>query len=509
MSDTIYTFYKQHGNNILYKYRKNGRTFSKKIDFYKPSLYIKDQSGEIESIFGYRLKHKQFDCINDAKKFIENMSQVGNVTIEGNSNFANQFVIELHKGEMPIFDKDKIRACFLDIEVDADTFPEPSEARWPINGITMYDNFTDTYYCYGDKPYIHDVKDELLHGINVVYQLCNDELDLLTKMLNHFQEFEYDLTTGWNSEMFDMPYIVNRCYKVVGKHQTVSSLSPFGNINIREVVSDYGKTQMTVDIVGLPHIDYMALYKKHNFTPRESFRLDFIANAELSTGKLSYEDEGTLSNLYATNPQHFYRYNIRDVQLVKMLDDKLGFLNITYTLAYYTLSNYEDTLGTVKLWEQLIAKHLYNTGRVPLFKKEKQEGKEFDGAFVHPTKVGKHEWVVSVDLNSLYPMNEIQYNIGPETLIPVDELPDELKRIKANHTLDDLIAGTVDLSALKRHDVCMSGSFSFYRKDKVSFMAEIKDELYSGRKIEKKQMLAAQTNVEILKEEAKKRGLIK
>lgn len=205
----------------------------------------------------------------------------------------------------------------------------------------------------------------------------------------------------------------------------------------------------------------------------------------------------------------FVSYNIRDVQLIKMLDDKLGFLNITYTLAYYTLSNYEDTLGTVKLWEQLIAKHLYNTGRVPLFKKEKQEGKEFDGAFVHPTQVGRHEWVTSVDLNSLYPMNEIQYNIGPETLIPVDELPDELKRIKLNHTLDDLIAGTVDLSAIKRHDVCMSGSFSFYRKDKVSFMAEIKDELYSGRKVHKKKMLQAESNVQLLKAEAKKRGLIK
>lgn len=299
MSDTLYTFYRQYGKNILFKYRKNGKSYSKKIDFYKPSLYIKDNSGTVDSIYGYKLKHKQFENIPDAKAFVNSMKDVGNIVIEGNSNYANQFVIELYKGEMPVFSNDMIRAGILDIEVHStEGFPEPSEAKWPINGITIYDSFTDTYYCFGDKQYIHNKQDEMIGELKVVFTLCNDEIDLLEKMLRHFHEFEYDLTSGWNSEMFDMPYIVNRCYQVVGEKITKTMLSPFGMIELREIHNDYGKPNIVADIVGLPHLDYMNLYKKHNFTPRETFRLDFISNAELNTGKMSYEEQGSLANLY-------------------------------------------------------------------------------------------------------------------------------------------------------------------------------------------------------------------
>lgn len=507
MIDNLYTYFKPWGNNILLKYRKNGKSYSKKIDFYKPSLYLKDNEGEVESIFGYKLKHKLFDSIKDARSFINSMKDVGNFVIEGNSNFANQFVIELYKGQMPKFTSEDIRMGILDIEVDAPEFPEPSEANWPMTGITIHDSFTDVYYTFGLKEYIHDKQNALVGKLNVEYVQCADEIELLTLMLKHFHEFQYDATSGWNSELFDMPYIVNRCYKLVGDKYTKSMLSPFNAINIKEVAANYGKPAMMVDIIGLPHLDYMSLYKKHNFTPRESYSLDFIANAEIGANKISYEDEGSLNDMYANNPQLYYEYNIHDVQLIRLLDEELGFFNITYTLAYYALCNYEDTLGTTKIWEQLIAKHLYNKGQVPLFERKHVVGREFDGAFVHPTQVGRHGWVTSIDLNSLYPMNEVQYNIGPDTLIPVDQLPNELRLLKANHTLEDLVNGDVDLSVLKKYDVSMSGSFSFYRKDKVSFMSEIKDDIYSGRKVHKKRMLDAQSQVQLLKEEAKRRGL--
>lgn len=507
--DTLYTFYKTYGNNILFKYRKNGKSYSKRIDFYKPSIYIRDNSGEVESIYGYKLKHKQFESIRDARAFTNSMKDMGNFTIEGNSNYANQFLIELYQGKMPKFDPKEIRVCILDIEVVAPVFPEPADAAWPITAITFYDSYTDKYYVFCLKDYTHDKDHPLLGKLNVEFRHCSDELDLLNSMLRHFNEFQYDLVSGWNSELFDIPYIVNRCYKLIGEKLTKKMLSPFDHIEMREIPNQYGKPKIAASITGLPHIDYMALYMKHIHTPRESYKLGFIANAEVETGKISYEEEGDLTGLYEVNPQKYVEYNINDVHLIKLLDDKLGLFNITYTLAYYSLSNYEDTLGTTKLWEQLIAKHLYNKNQVPIFRREHQEGREFDGAFVHPTAVGRHEWVVAFDLNSLYPMNEIQYNIGPETLIPVDELPDELRMLKAKYTLDDLVYGRVDLSVLKKYDVIMSGSFSFYRKDKISFMAEIKDDLYTGRKTFKKQMLKAQSNVQMLKEEARKRGLIK
>lgn len=506
----LYTFYKTWGNNILFRYRKNGKSYAKKVDFYKPSLYIKsdDGDGDMTSIFGYQLKRIPFDGIRDAKAFANQYKDVEGFQIEGNSDFANQFIIELYEGQMPDFDPNAIRVGILDIEVKAPEFPKPEETKWPINGITIYDNFTDTYYCIGDKPYVHDKADEMVGKLNVVFTLCANEVELLTTMLRHFKEFQYDLTSGWNSEKFDMPYIVNRCYKIVGEALTKDSLSPFGMIDVREINGDFGNTQLKADIMGMPHCDYMALYDKHNFTPRESMRLDFIGQEELGEGKMTYEEEGDLANLYDVNPQKFYAYNIRDTYLVKALNDKLGFLNITYTLAYYCLANFEETLGTTKIWEKLIAKHLYNKGCVPLFAAKRGDAQEFDGAFVHPTQTGFFEWLVSVDLNSLYPMNEIQYNIGPETYIPREQLPEELLKLKAMHTLDDLVEASVDLSALKKYNVAMAGNFEFYDRSKKGFMAEIKDELYSGRKTFKKKMLKAQSEVQNLKAEARRRGLI-
>lgn len=503
-NDKLYTFYKTWGNNILFRYRRDGMSYAKKIDFYKPSLFTKadpGQQGDANSIFNYPLKRTQFDSIRDAKAFAESYSDVEGFTIEGNSNFANQFIIELYDGKMPNFDPSQVRVGILDIEVrvpEGEGFPEPEEVKWPINGITIYDSFTDTYYTIGDKQYIHDKQDKDVGHLNVVFILVANEVELLRALVMHFVEMQYDLTSGWNSETFDMPYIVNRITKILGK-EMAQRLSPFGMIEVREINGNFGKPQLKVNIMGLPHCDFMELYKKHIFTPRESYRLDFIGSAELGMNKMSYEEAGSLMALYDNDPQGFYKYNIRDVDIVKRLNDKLGLFNITYTLAYYCLANYEDTLGTTKIWEQLIAKQLYGNGQVPLFKAKFREGAEFDGAFVHPTVVGFHRWLLSVDLNSLYPMNEIQYNIGPNTYIPREKLPQELLELKSKHTLQDLVEKKVDLSVLKKYNVAMTANFEFYDRSYVGFMAQIKDELYTGRKRYKKMMLKAQANVQALK----------
>lgn len=512
-NDTLYTFYKTWGNNILFRYRKDGKSYAKKVDFFKPSLFTKagpNDQVDLKSIYGHGLRRVQFDGIRDAKEFVKSYSDVQGMTIEGNSNYANQFIIELYDGKMPEFDPSQIRVGILDIEVDVPPeagFPEPAEAAWPINGITLHDNFTDTYYCIGDKEYIHDKQDKDVGDLAVVYQQCENEVELLKAMLFHFRDFAYDMTSGWNSETFDMPYIVNRCFKIVGESITKSCLSPFGMVELREINGNFGKPQLKAEIMGVPHSDMLALYKKHIFTPRESFRLDFIANAELGENKMTYEDEGSLHGLYRENPQKFYAYNIKDVKLVKQLNDKLGLFNITFTLAYYCLSNYEDTLGTTKIWEQLIAKHLYSKGMAPTFAAKRTEGREFDGAFVHPTQVGFHKWLLSIDLNSLYPMNEIQYNIGPNTYIPREQLPAELAVLKAKYTLDDLVHKRVDLSMLQNYNLIMAGNFEFYDRSAVGFMAEIKDELYTGRKVKKKLMLKAQSRTQEIKGEMQRRGI--
>lgn len=496
MSDQpIYTYYKQWGNNILFRYRKNGISHAKTINFYKPSLFTVDKSAtdSQESIFGQPLKQHIFDDIRAAKAFAEQYKHVDGIEIHGNSNFGNQFVIEFYKGEMPDFKAKDIRVGILDIEVySPDEFPEPSKAAHPINGITIYDSFTDTFYVFGMVDYVHDKQHKQVGKLNVVYRKFDDEIALLTAMLMHFSEFQYDATTGWNSETFDMPYIVNRCFALVGKSLTSNSLSPFGNIRIDTFTSEYGTELMKVDIQGLPHLDYLSLYKKHIHSPRESYKLGDIAAVELGSTKLSYEEEGSIANLFKMNPQLFTEYNVVDVLLIKQLDDKLGLLNTTYTIAYYTLSNYEDTLGTTKVWEQLVAKHLYGKNVAPLFKKRSGVYRDFEGGYVRDPILGFIEWPFTVDLNSLYPHLEMEFNIGPETHVPREQLPRELATLKATYTIDDLVNGTADLSALKKYDLAMTANFEFYRKDKMSFFSEIKRDLYTRRKTYKKQMLVAE-----------------
>ena len=509
MTDILYTYYQQYGKKIFLKYRKNGNSFSKQIDFYKPHLYTKseDSTCDAKSIYGHALTRIDFENLKEAKDFVFRYKDVDGFEIEGNSDFGNQFIIDMYKGQMPSFDPKKIRSGILDIEVHAPEFPQPSEAKWPINGITIYDNFTETYYCIGDKPYVHNKKDEDVGSLNVHYQECANEYDLLYAMLLHFRDFRYDLTSGWNSEQFDMPYIVNRCTKILGEKRTHEMLSPFGVVKTKTKIDRKFNTEyQAVDIYGMPHLDYMRLYKKHIFTPRESYKLDHIGFEELGIRKLSYDEEGSLQELYNKNPQKFYAYNIRDVDIVKQLDDKLGLFNITYTLAYYTLGNYSDTLGTVDIWQKLIAKHLFNNGKVPLFSSERGEKEKFQGAFVHPTIVGKHRWVVSVDLNSLYSMIEIQYNISTETYIQREKLPKELSELKSKYTLDDLVNGKADLSVLKKYNYAMTGNFEFYEKSFQGFMSEIKENLYADRKVNKKKMLAAQAIVEEIKTKMLKEG---
>lgn len=515
----FYTYYKTWGNKILFRYKngKDARTQSKVVDFYEPYLYTQldnreDEEPDAFSIYGNPLKRVPFNDIKSARQFIDTYSDVDGMSVHGNSNFGNQFIIDLFEGKTPDFDAKQIRIGVLDIEVYSDDgFPHADEAKHPINGVTFYDTVEERFYTYslkhkGEDKWTKDLSPEEVQELDIEFWHFETERDLLTAMLHHFKDHEYDLTTGWNSEKFDMVYIVNRCYSQMGKKITDKSLSPFGKITFREVKDDYGKQATKVDIFGLPHLDYMELYKKHIFSPRASYKLDYIAHVELGEKKLDYQQYGNLFELWKENFQLFNDYNIQDVNLIVRLDKKLGLFDLTYALAYYSMSNYEDTMGTVKIWEQLVAKFLSTKGIAPLSRREDiTEDREFEGAFVKQPRPGLYDWVVSFDLASLYPHIEMQYNIGPETLVPEDKLPAELAEIKEKHTFDDLLNERIDLSSLNKYNLTMTANFEFYKKDKMSFFSEIKRELYLQRKVYKKKMLEAEQAIVNAETEEEKR----
>lgn len=505
----LYTYYRQFGNSIFVRYKTDDdpKTKNKVIRDYKPTLYIQsEEPTDVTSIYGQHLKPVHLESIKGAKQFAEQYKNVENFVIEGNSNYANQFMIELYDGEEPDYNENNIRIGALDIEVHStDGFPHPEEAAWPFSAITIWDSIEDMFYVFGVKCHEYDTwkkekSPEAVGELNVTYFEFETEENMARSFLSHMNDHQYDVTTGWNSESFDMPYIVNRCYKILGEQYTNKMLSPFNKITIKEIKGNFGKLQQKVDIVGLPHIDYLELYKKHTYKPRQSFKLDYIAHVELDERKLSYEEAGSLENLYETDYQLYIDYNIQDVNIIKRLDAKLGLFSLVYAMSYYTLSNFEDAMGTVKIWEQLVAKFLYNKGKAPSFRHNPKEERDFEGAFVKDVIPGRYNWVVSFDLNSLYPHIEMQWNIGPETHVPYHELPDELKAIRDNHTFDDLLNQKIDLSALKKYNVCMAANFEFYRLDQMSFFSEIKRDLYASRKKVKRQMLDAQSDAQKVKE---------
>jgi DNA polymerase elongation subunit (family B) len=497
-----YTHYSRRGNNILIRYKKpnDSNTYSKVVDFYKPSLFTSAESqSEWQTIYGENVKKVEFENVKSAKAFADQYKNLGSMNLSGNSNYENQFIIELFDGKQPDYEDANIRLGFVDIEVlSPDEFPKPSEAKHPINAVTIYDSVEKTYYTFGlefegcggyDLDLLEPEDRAKVENLNVEYFPFNTEIDLVRNLLQHISDRGYDCISGWNSEGFDVPYIINRAYKILGKAQTKRLLSPFNMIDQREFMNSFGQEQETFTIIGLPHLDYLQMYKKHTFITRESYKLDFIGQEELGEKKLSHDEETSLATLYKNNYPKFIAYNIVDVDLMVRLEDKLSLFGLTYAMAYYSLSNFVDTLGTVKIWEQLAAKFLYTKGKVPPFKKDKViVDRDFEGAYVKEPIKGFHDWVVSFDLNGLYPHLIQQWNIGNETI--VSDPHEELLELRERVTFDQVLNKEADvLDVLKSHNVTMTPNKEFYRLDTISFLSEIMRELYETRKEYKKKML--------------------
>jgi DNA polymerase elongation subunit (family B) len=219
-------------------------------------------------------------------------------------------------------------------------------------------------------------KDYIVQSNNVKYCKCKNEQELLHKFLDFWKILDPDIITGWNCELFDMPYLYNRITNVLSK-EDANSLSHWNYVSEKEINQKYGKG-IVKNILGATILDYMVLYKKYSNTPQENYRLNTVASHELDVGKIDYT--GSLTDLYKTDYQKFIDYNIRDVELINMLDDKLKFIELTCAVAYDAKVNYIDTMTTVKPWDIIV--HNYLMDRcivVPQFTK-----KTTDEAFFIP-----------------------------------------------------------------------------------------------------------------------------
>jgi DNA polymerase elongation subunit (family B) len=483
------------GSNILYRGVKNGRRVKLKIG-YKPSLFIpaKKQT-EFMTLQGEYLERKTFETIREARDFVKRYDEVGNFKIFGNNKYEYAFIADQQKG-MVEYDQDKISIAVIDIEVGSENgFPDPYLANEPITAVCIrYVNGRTIVYGCGD--YVNS--DE-----HVTYIKCRDEWSLCKKFLEDWSENCPDILTGWNIKFFDIPYLYNRFMKILGEDDA-KKLSPWGLINERKVFA-MNRENIAYELLGVATWDYIELYRWYapGGKSQESYRLDAIANVEVGESKLSYDEYDSLHELYRLNYQKFIEYNIKDVDLILRLEDKLKLIEMGLTLAYDTKCNYEDIFAQTRMWDALIYNNLLEKNIIVPPKTHSQKSERFEGAYVKDPQIGMHHWVASFDLDSLYPHLMMQYNISPETLVnPEDYTPEMRSIISFGVSVDKLIDKKLNLSGLK--DVTLTPNGQFFRTDKQGFLPKMLEDMYEDRKKFKKLMLKAKQDYENETDDSKK-----
>ena len=478
----FYTNVARYGNSLLYRGYKNGHRFEDRIRF-GPTLYQKDINGTAYALDGTRVSPKLFDKMGQVKEYEQQYGGINAKELYGNKNYVVQYLQEKFPDNIE-FDRDRINVSTIDIEVASDDgFPEPEFAEYPVISITIKNNIDDIYYIWGLHDY--DVSKSIMKDFPVMYEKCESETELLLKFLNHWGSAvnSPDVITGWNTRFFDMPYLINRTGKLLGP-DVAKRYSPWGLINPR-TIKQMGRELQSYEITGISQLDYLELFKKfgYSYGAQESYKLDHIAHTVLGERKLSYDEFTGLHTLYKHDFQKFIDYNIKDVELVDRLEDKMGLITLALTMAYRGGVNYSDTLGTTAIWDSILYRDLSNRGIIVPANGEKFKS-EYPGGYVKPPQVGMHDWVVSFDLNSLYPNIIVQWNMSPETIVEGDRL-----------TMNPDIALTENHSNPNPEYALAANGVSF-KKDKEGVLPKIIVDYYNERSIVKKKMLAAQQEKE-------------
>ena len=469
----FYTSVYQRGDKIYVRGYEDGQRVEF-VEKYKPYLFLPKKDGFYRTLDGKQVDKMQFDSISDARDFCEKYKDVSNFDYYGLNNYQYVFMYDYYNGEIQ-YDPSLVSVVTIDIECAADEgFPDIQKADKEITAITLRKNGKNVVFGCGE--FVTD--DE-----NTNYIRCKNEHELLDKFIkvwNH-PTWKPDVVTGWNIEFFDIPYTVNRIKNILGD-EFAKKLSPWGFLEEKEVEFK-GKKNQTYSPVGIAVLDYYQLYRKFMFGNQESYKLDYIAQVELGEKKIDYSEYGSLLELYKNNFQKFIEYNIYDCVLVDRLDEKLKFIEQVMALAYDGKVNYHDTMSTVRPWDVIIHNYLLDRRIViPQFEPYKYEF-ELVGGHVKEPIPGLYKWVISFDLNSLYPHLIMQYNISPETFVT---------RLPGFTNIDTLINGSFNHNC--EHTIAANGCI--YRKDKQGFLPQLMETMYNDRVEYKKKMIEAKKRYE-------------
>jgi len=473
----FYTNVQMVGDNFLVRGYEDGRHFATREKFY-PTLFVDSKKKtKYKTLEGEYVEAIEPGTVRESRDFIKRYTDVENFNIYGNERFIYQYISEKYPEKELKFDIEKIKLVTLDIEVKSEQgFPDVESAAEEILLISIQDYTTKQIRTWGLGSFNNKQDNVTYKGFRTEYELLNDFINWWM-----IEENTPEVITGWNSKLYDIPYMCRRIERILGE-KLKKRMSPWGLVTEDRTVI-MGREHITYDIGGVSQLDYLDLYKKFTYKAQESYRLDYIASVELGQKKLDHSEFDTFKDFYTNGWQKFVEYNIIDVELVDRLESKMKLIELALTMAYEAKVNYEDVFYQVRMWDTIIYNYLKNRNIVIPPKNRSQKSEKYAGAYVKEPKPGKYDWVVSFDLNSLYPHLIMQYNISPETIRETRHPSSSVERILNKECEFD-----------GDYAVCANGAQ--YRKDVRGFLPELMDKMYGDRVIFKKKMLQAKQQYE-------------
>jgi len=475
----FYTNVQMVGDHFLVRGYENGEHFMTRERF-NPTLFVpSNKKTKYQTLNGEYVEAVQPGSVRDCREFIKKYENVENFKIYGNTGYIAQYISDKYPEEEIKFDTGKIKLTTLDIEVKSENgFPDVESAAEEVLLITIQDYATKQIRTWGQGPFNNKQQ-------NVKYRSFSNEYDLLTDFINWWmmEQNTPEVVTGWNIELYDIPYLVRRLDRVLGE-KLMKRMSPWGLVTERETYIA-GRKHISYDVGGITQLDYLQLYKKFTYKAQESYRLDYIASVELGQKKLDHSEFDTFKDFYTHGWQKFVEYNIIDVELVDRMEDKMKLIELAVTMAYDAKANYADVFSQVRMWDTIIYNYLKDRNIVIPPKERSDKDSKYAGAYVKEPIPGKYDWVVSFDLNSLYPHLIMQYNISPETLC---------EERHPSATVEKILNQELTFELYKDYAVCANGAM--FRKDVRGFLPELMEKIYKDRTVYKKKMLAAKQEYE-------------
>jgi DNA polymerase elongation subunit (family B) len=465
----FYTNVYPFGDKMLVRGIEHGKPYLRKID-YMPTMYVNAQGDtKYKTLDGVAVQPVKPGSMKETREFIKQYDDVAGFNVYGQNNFALQYITEMYPNEVK-WDIEQLNVLTIDIETATESgFPDIASANEEILLITVRNLATKKIITWGTRPWKQSRDD-------VEYREFAQEMTMLKDFMIWWQSNYPDVITGWNTDFFDIPYLVHRVTRELGE-QIANKFSPWNVVNKKKTFIK-GSEEIHYVLLGISQLDYLQLYQKYTYSKQESYRLDYIAEQELGANKLVNPGE-TFRDFYTDHWDTFVDYNIVDVELVDQLEDKMRLIELHLTMAYTAGINYDDVFSQVRMWDAIIYNHLWKQNTIIPQKGNSAKAAQFEGAYVKDPLVGGHQWVASFDLNSLYPHLIMQYNISPETL--TDE--------KIPCTVDKLLDQEVDTSYAHRRDLSLTANGWCYRKDVKGMMPELMEQMYANRSKFKKQML--------------------